>query len=110
MRTAIAGMLSLLALPALGQGAPWPELLIDPAARQPGFSADLVLPMPCGGGMAFQRIAVPVDVERPLADRPFRMGQSDPGSGLFRLPEPHAFARGIQRSGGRCKLLLHWTL
>jgi len=62
---------------ANAQDATWPPLLIDPAGQQPDMAADLLLPMPCGGAMAFQRVDVPVDVERPLSDRPFRMGQSD---------------------------------
>ena len=56
--------------------APWPPLLVDPGAAQ-GEAADLVLPMPCGGGMAFQRVDVPVDIDRPMTDKSFRMGQSD---------------------------------
>lgn len=54
----------------------WPDILIDPSAKfhEP---ADLILPMPCGGAIAFQRVNVPVDVSSPLSDRPFRMGQSD---------------------------------
>lgn len=62
--------------PAFAQEAEWPEILIDPSAKlhQP---ADLILPLGCGGGMAFQRVNVPVDVDSPLADRSFRMGQSD---------------------------------
>ena len=55
----------------------WPPNLIDPAAKDPQQAADLLLPMPCGGAMAFQRIDVPVAVDRPLSDRAFRMGQSD---------------------------------
>lgn len=63
-------------LPALADDAPWPPILIDPSEQFYG-AADLILPTPCGGGMAFQRVNVPVDVARPLSDRSFRMGQSD---------------------------------
>ena len=59
---------------------PWPVEITDPAAAT-GAPADLMLPMPCGGAMAFQRVAVPVDVEDPLADRQFRMGQSEKETG-----------------------------
>ncbi len=61
---------------AWASDAPWPPILIDPSSQLHG-PADLVLPMPCGGGMAFQKVNVPVDIARPLSDRPFRMGQSD---------------------------------
>ncbi|MEO0344458.1 MAG: SUMF1/EgtB/PvdO family nonheme iron enzyme [Pseudomonadota bacterium] len=55
----------------------WPLNLYDPASKDPQNAADLVLPMPCGGAMAFQRVEVPVDVEKPLSDKSFRMGQSE---------------------------------
>lgn len=75
----IAALLLLLApLSAMAVESDWPPNLIDPAAiRDPAAGADLLLPLPCGGAMAFQRVDVPVDIARPLADRPFRMGQSD---------------------------------
>ncbi len=72
----VAAVMSLTVTPVLAQDAPWPDILIDPSARLHG-DADLILPMGCGGAMAFQRVDVPVDVNSPLADRPFRMGQSD---------------------------------
>lgn len=63
--------------------APWPQEYVDPAPeRNLGPPADLILPMPCGGGMAFQRVAVPTEVGNPLADRPFRMGQSSERTGF----------------------------
>jgi formylglycine-generating enzyme required for sulfatase activity len=74
--TRLIALLLLLATPVAASD--WPPNLIDPATiRDAGAAADLILPMPCGGGMAFQRVNVPVDIARPLADRPFRMGQSD---------------------------------
>ncbi len=68
--------------------APWDAELIDPAGE-----ADLVLPLPCGGGMAFQRVAVPVDVADPIDDRPFRMGQSAETTGFSDYLTP-VFLRG----------------
>lgn len=59
----------------------WPMALYDPAAEN-GASADLILPIPCGGAMAFQRVSVPVDPDNPLADRPVRVGQSQAESGF----------------------------
>ncbi|WP_413719849.1 formylglycine-generating enzyme family protein [Silicimonas sp. MF1-12-2] len=85
-----------LALCAAGleaQEASWPANLIDPAASDPAIAADLVLPMNCGGAMAFQRIDVPVDVTRPLADRAFRMGQSNADMAFSDYLKP-VFLRG----------------
>ncbi len=53
---------------------PWPAEFFDPAADT--RPADLILPMPCGAAMAFQRVDVPVDAADPLADRRLRLGQS----------------------------------
>jgi hypothetical protein len=61
----------------------WGADLVDPGTVRVGAAqADLVLPMPCGGGMAFQKIAVPVDLSNPLDDRRFRMGQSEARTGF----------------------------
>jgi len=75
---------------ALGAQEPaaWDADLIDPAG-----GSDLILPLPCGGGMAFQRISVPADAADPIADRPFRMGQSDESTGFSDYLKP-AFLRG----------------
>ncbi|MGB0498444.1 MAG: formylglycine-generating enzyme family protein, partial [Rubricella sp.] len=69
-----------LAMPAKGQEITWNAEFYDPAAET-GAPADLVLPMPCGGAMAFQRVDVPVDGPTPLDDRRVRLGspQSDAG-------------------------------
>ena len=74
----LLGTTLALTTPALAQSQEaWPPLLIDPAASTEAGPADLILPMNCGGGMAFQRIDVPVNLDSPIADQPFRMGQSD---------------------------------
>lgn len=97
MRVLLAAF-CLLAAPGLAQDAVAPLDLPQPEAApaQPGWGAeltdpgtvrgdaspaDLMLPMPCGGAMAFQRVVVPVDVGNPLDDRRFRMGQSEPSTG-----------------------------
>lgn len=54
---------------------PWPLDQTDPAALA-GDPADLVLPMPCGAAMAFQKVTVPADAGDPLADRRLTLGQS----------------------------------
>lgn len=67
---------------ASGQEA-WAPILTDPASVEADATpADLMLPMPCGGAMAFQRIVVPVDVSSPIDDRAFRMGQSNEATGF----------------------------
>ncbi|MEM9577292.1 MAG: SUMF1/EgtB/PvdO family nonheme iron enzyme [Pseudomonadota bacterium] len=90
MRHFLLGALLMIAGTASGQDAttPWDNELIDPAG-----GADLILPLPCGGGMAFQRVAVPVDVADPIDDRPFRMGQSAESTGFSDYLTP-AFLRG----------------
>ncbi len=62
------------------QSPSWPAAFYDPAADT-GAPADLVLPMPCGAAMAFQRVEVPVERGDPLSDMRVRIGQSDPETG-----------------------------
>lgn len=66
--------------PAQEAPAPWEPELYDPAAVA-GSPADLTLPMPCGGAMAFQRVTVPVEPGNPIADRRFRIGQPQAETG-----------------------------
>ncbi|MEJ6477541.1 MAG: SUMF1/EgtB/PvdO family nonheme iron enzyme [Octadecabacter sp.] len=78
---AIAALLgTLMASPASAQSIDWQEVFYDPGAAQ-GERADLILPLPCGGAMSFQRIDVPVDATDPLDDRKLRLGRSDRTSG-----------------------------
>ncbi|MGE5442034.1 MAG: formylglycine-generating enzyme family protein [Bacteroidota bacterium] len=67
---AIALPMFLLAGPVAAQPAaqPWPERLYNPQAA----AGDLVLPMPCGGAMAFRRVDVPA--EGVLDDRKVTLG------------------------------------
>jgi hypothetical protein len=65
----------LICAPAHAEGPAWPPDFFDPGATQHG-AADLILPMPCGGAMAFQRVIVPLNAEDPLADRAVRLGNS----------------------------------
>ncbi|SEF96409.1 formylglycine-generating enzyme family protein [Jhaorihella thermophila] len=65
----------LLAVTGVARADPWPVTLTDQAAER-GARADLVLPMPCGGAMAFQKVTVPVDAADPLADRRLLLGQA----------------------------------
>lgn len=61
--------------PANGQQSGWTAAQYDPGASA-GAPADMVLPMPCGGAMAFQKVSVPLDAADPIADRRLRLGQS----------------------------------
>ena len=89
MRTAFIFLAALMfGTAALAQAPAWDSELTDPAGN-----ADLMLPLPCGGGMAFQRVAVPVDISDPIDDRPFRMGQSSEATGFSDYLTP-AFLRG----------------
>lgn len=82
MRQSAALMFGLfLSLPALAAD-PWDTALWDPAIGRDGWQApDLVLPMPCGGAMAFQKVTVSLDASDPLADIRIRLGQSAGPSG-----------------------------
>lgn len=75
MRRLAITLLLALAGPAVAQDTAWPVEFTDPAAAT-GAPADLVLAMPCGAAMAFQKVAVPVDADDPLADRRLLLGQS----------------------------------
>lgn len=82
---------------ALGaqEGAPmppdWPVELVDPVATT--APADLLLAMPCGAAMAFQKVTVPVDAGDPLADRRVHLGQPLDQTGYSDYLRP-AFLRG----------------
>ena len=59
----------------------WKDVFYDPGAANHGV-ADLILPMPCGGAMAFQRVDVPMDATNPLDDIRLRLGQSETNGGF----------------------------
>lgn len=77
---------------------PWPVELVDPAAKE-GSPADLLLPMPCGAAMAFQRILVPVDPANPLADLKVWTGQDGTENGYMEARRPD-YLRGPFDAGG----------
>lgn len=79
MALAVALTVTTASGPLLAQDTttmPWDAELIDPAG-----GADLILPMACGGAMAFQKVVVPVSIDDPLDDKRFRMGQSQAETG-----------------------------
>ncbi|MBJ6370503.1 formylglycine-generating enzyme family protein [Sedimentitalea arenosa] len=93
MRSACAAIALGLASVAAAEEEPpaWPLDLTDPAHVD--APADLMLPMPCGAAMAFQKVTVPVDAADPLADRRVRLGQSLDQSGYSDYLRP-VFLRG----------------
>lgn len=77
---ALALPLALVAaLPAAAQAEapqPWPESLYNPKP----LPDDLILPLPCGGAMAFRPIPTPAP-DTPLADRAVRLGGTSEETG-----------------------------
>ena len=75
----LTAFLLLAPLPALAQPAStWPPATYNPAARPD----DLILPMPCGGGMAFRRIDTPTG-ESGLDDRTVLLGSPETEQGYI---------------------------
>ena len=68
----LAGPSATASTPPLPDGVTWDRAFWDPAPAEDGD--DLVLPMPCGGAMAFRRIATPASADVWLDDRPFDLG------------------------------------
>lgn len=89
MRRHLAALaLAALATPPAAQEITWAAQFHDPAG-----GADLVLPMPCGGAMAFQKIVTPVAPDDPLDDRRLRLGTGQPETGFADFLR-QAFLRG----------------
>ncbi|MBP0462763.1 SUMF1/EgtB/PvdO family nonheme iron enzyme [Roseomonas sp. PWR1] len=93
MRAATLAMLVLLAAPAAAQ-APWPEDFSNPRAAD----GDLVLPMPCGGAMAFRPVATPSGPGA-LDDRPVTLGTTDPAGGIAEFARREAVAGPFAAEG-----------
>ena len=53
----------------------------NPRFYDPAGDADLVLPLPCGGAMAFQRVDTPVPADNPITDRAVQLGLGDTAAG-----------------------------
>ena len=96
----------LAAVPAAAE-ITWDRAFWDPAAapelaaRQApqAAPADLVLPLPCGAAIAFQRVDTPADADDPLDDRRIRLGEPDPERG-FIDHQRAAHLRGAFTEGG----------
>lgn len=92
MRAAALVML-LAATPAAAQ-APWPAEFTNPRAAE----GDLVLPMPCGGAMAFRPVETPAGPGA-LDDRPVTVGTTDPAGGIAEFARRQAVAGPFAASG-----------
>ena len=66
----------------------WDSRYYDPAGN-----ADLLLPLPCGGAMAFQRVDTPVPAGDPITDRTVQLGLATTDSGYADYLR-RAFIRG----------------
>jgi len=88
-----AALLLLAAAPALAE-APWPEEFTNPRPAE----GDLVLPMPCGGSMAFRPVETPAGPGA-LDDRPVTLGTTDPAGGAAEFARREAVAGPFTREG-----------
>jgi formylglycine-generating enzyme required for sulfatase activity len=86
MRLPVVALLLLGAAPALGQ-APWSADFTNPRAAD----GDLMLPMPCGGAMAFRAVETPSGPGA-LEDRAVTLGTTDPAGGIAEFARREAVA------------------
>ena len=68
----------------------WKPMQFDPSKDG---SADLIIPLPCGGSMAFNKVVTPASASNPLDDARFRLGHSSVESG-FEDFQRNGFLRG----------------
>lgn len=93
MRIATAALLLMTAAPAAAQ-APWSPDFTNPRAADD----DLVLPMPCGGAMAFRAVETPAGPGA-LDDRPVTLGTTDPAGGVAEFARREAVAGPFTAEG-----------
>ncbi len=72
---------------AAARTSSWPDEHVNPAPA----AEDVILPMPCGGAMAFRKVMIPSD--SPLGDRPITVGNADDARGFAESTRP-AFIAG----------------
>lgn len=82
LRPALLLALLIAGAPTSAGAADWPQELFNP---QP-LPDDVVLPVPCGGAMAFRKVTVPSD--GPLADRLIQIGGTDAERGYSEGARP----------------------
>ncbi|MFO1127647.1 MAG: SUMF1/EgtB/PvdO family nonheme iron enzyme [Rhodospirillales bacterium] len=73
--------------------APWPAEYFNPKPA----ADDVILPMPCGGAMAFRRVTIPAD--GPLGDRLVFVGTNDPAHGYAESVRPTHIAGSFTGKG-----------
>lgn len=93
MRSLATLMACLIVVPALAQ-APWSTDFTNPRAAD----GDLVLPMPCGGAMAFRPVETPAGPGA-LDDRPVTLGTTDPAGGVAEFARREAVAGPFAQQG-----------
>jgi formylglycine-generating enzyme required for sulfatase activity len=93
MRLTIAAILLLAATPVAAQ-APWVPDFTNPRAAD----GDLVLPMPCGGSMAFRPVETPAGPGA-LDDRPVTLGTTDPAGGIAEFARRESVAGPFTAQG-----------
>lgn len=74
---------------------PWPERVYNPTP----LADDIILPMPCGGAMAFRQIHVPAS--SPLDDYPVQVGQDGTGWGYVEQSRPAFISGSFSSNEGR---------
>jgi hypothetical protein len=103
MRAAALAVLAVLvptaAAPAAAADAQWPQAQVNP---QP-LPDDVILPMPCGGAMAFRPVRVPAD--GPLSDRLIRIGSDETDRGYLEGRHP-AYIAGSFAEGDEARMYL----
>lgn len=98
--------LGLAALACLVFGQPvdaqdaWDTRFINPVA----LTDDVVLPLPCGGAMAFRPVLTPAEAE-PLADRAIQLGDTEPGTGYLEYLRQSYVLGPFGPDGGRYYLI-----
>ena len=85
---------------ASGWGQSTPEIDWDPRFFDPAGNADLVLPLPCGGAMAFQRVDTPVPADDPIGDRKVQLGLGDTTAGYVNYLRRAHLRGGFTDEGG----------
>ena len=93
MRRIATLMACLVATPALAQ-VPWPDDFTNPRPAE----GDLLLPMPCGGTMAFRAVETPAGPGA-LDDRPVTLGTTDPAGGVAEFARREAVSGPFSAEG-----------
>ncbi|WP_230165483.1 SUMF1/EgtB/PvdO family nonheme iron enzyme [Roseomonas sp. CECT 9278] len=83
----------VLGTAARAQG-PWPEEFTNPRTAE----RDLLLPMPCGGAMAFRPVETPAGPGA-LEDRPVTLGTTDPAGGIAEFARRESVAGAFTAAG-----------